>query len=291
MSQRYSQTMNNKLTPAVIVDKNGRTTTVHRKADRTVTHSAIPAPTVKAPTISAGKKTPQKHSTPLPVPPPIDPKTLRERVGHLRGIQALSVRKNPNPDEVALINSILDRGHVSPNAIGMVSDYMGMMSTGERIRDFDYNTFLLTERYASSSGAIEVINYTDAHHFVDAIKGLYQRRSEQDITVERITTEEELDANVAVLRMMMLIRENSDQLGRATTTKEYRTANGKRLNGTCLRNQGFAELIRENHEFYPAIEQYVMDRGVPKNKHEVNALKTYLNNSHEHTTAIAEGWL
>lgn len=283
--------MNNKLTPAAIVDKNGRSTTVYRKADRTVTHSVIPAPTVKAPAIAAGKKTTQKHSTPLPVPPPIDPAKLRERVGQLRGIQALSIRKNPNPDEVALINSILDRGHIDPRAVGLVSDYMGLMSMGERFRDFDYNTFQLTERYAQNGGSIEVFNYNDAHQFVDAIKGIYQRRRAQDITIERITTEDELDANVAVLRMMMFLRETIGQPGSAITTKEYHTASGRRLSGTYLRNQGFAELIRENYESYPAIEQYVSDRGTPKNKSEVNALKAYLNNRHEHTTAIADGWL
>lgn len=279
--------MNKNLIPAAIVDKNGRSTTVYRKPDRSANHSSIPSPTVKA-----AKATQQTHHTPLPVPPPIDPSRLTERLSHLHGIQALSRRKNPSPEELALINSILDRGHIAPEQLGTVSDYMGMMSTGERIKDFDYNTFLLAERYAQNSGSTEIFNYNDMHVFKDAVAGLYQRRRPADITVERITTEEELDANVAVLRIVILMSSIGDEnLSRNATTKEYRTATGKRIFGTFLRNQGLAELIRERHESYPDIERYIRDRGAPKNKREVDALKDYLDNSHEHTTAIAEGWL
>lgn len=256
------------------------------------TTAQAPITPIPAPVVTATEKSPQKTGTPLPVPPPIDPSRLEEYQRWFRGIQALSARKRLNPDEAALVKRILAQDHVHPDTLGKISDYMGLLTAGERIEDFDYNTFLLTERYCQNGVPLEHLSYNDTQHFIEAIQGLYQRRHEADIKVERITTEEELDANVAVLRMVMLLKDMGDDTYRkATVNKEYHTATGKRLNGTCLRNKAFAELLRENHGSYPEIERYVRDRGAPKNKQEVKALKAYLNNGNEHTTAMAEGWL
>ena len=279
--------MNNSLIPTPIVDKNGRATTVHRKMARTAASSSIPAPTVKA-----AKKAPEKPSTPLQPPAPIDPARLREYQRSFRGIQALSLRKNINVDEAALIKDILDNDRVEPRLIGLISDYMGILSVGERFADYDYNAFLLLDRYVQSGGDTSVCSYNEAHVFNGAIEGLYQRRRGQEVKVEKFSTEEELDANVAVLRMMVLMRETGDdRAGGAIISKEYYTADGKRLNGAYLRNQGFADFIRANYQSYHDIERYVRDRGVPKNKREVEALKAYVDNGEEHTTAMAEGWL
>jgi hypothetical protein len=279
--------MNPHLIPTVIVDKNGKKTTVHRTANRPASNVTIPAPTV-----TAAKSTPQKNSTPLPVPTPIDPKRLNDIQSGFRGIQALSVRKNINPDEAALIKGILERGHVYRKTLGTISGFMGLFSAGESIKDYDYNTFLLAERYFQKEGSSDGFTYHDAELFSEAVQGLYYRRIEESINVERFTTEEELDTNVAVLRIVMLLSSmGGPTRKKAIAYKEYRTIKGKRLRGNFLRNQAFSDLIRENPDSHYEIEKYIRERGAPKNKQEAIALKTYLDNGNENTTAISDGWL
>lgn len=279
--------MNNNLTPTVILDKNGRKTTVHRKANRTA-----PAATIPAPTVTTAKPVQQKSSTQLPIPKPVAPERLSNFQKEFRGIQALSLRKTINLDEAALIRDILDRGHVQPKAIGHLSDYMGLMSAGERFKDFDYNTFQLAERYFQTVNPPGDFIHSDAGSFIEAVQGTYYRRREEDIKIERFTTEEELDSNLAVIRMMMLMK----SIGGPTQKKaiyydEYRTADDRRMKSYFLRNQAFSDLLRENPASYDEIEKYVRERGVPQNKHQVTTLKQYLANGDERTTAIADGWL
>lgn len=282
--------MNNSLIPTPTVDRNGRSTTVYRRAARTASNAAIPAPTVPN-----RKKAPEKPSTPLPVPEPIGSATnedLKRHAQRLRSMEALSLRKNPNADDTALIYSILDRGILEPEQVCVISDHMGLMSHGERFRDYDYNMFLLAERFVRNGGSKDVFNYTDMSSFSVAIGGIYKRRREADIKCERITTEEELESTAALLRMYMEVRQgNVEIFERSCTSKDYQTATGRRLNGGYFRNQGFAELVRERYEEYPLMERYVRERGVPKNKNELDALKAYLDNGDEHVASIAEGWL
>lgn len=278
--------MNPNLTPTVIVDKNGRTTTVHRRGPRPTASTGMPAPK-----LAVKKLDVQAVSTPLPVPKPVAPEQLSNLQKELRGLNALSLRKTVNVDEAALLRDILDRGHMKAKTIGNLSDYMGLRSTGERFREFDYNTFQLAERYFQTVSANGEFTHTEAGTFIEAVQGIYYRRRAEDIKIDRFTTEEELDSNLAVIRMIMLLKRDNATMQKAFRFGGYRTADDRRMDSLFLRNQAFSDLIRETPADYEEIEKYVRERGVPQNKQQVNTLKKYLAHGDERTTAIADGWL
>lgn len=244
-----------------------------------------------APKLAVKKLDVQAVSTPLPVPKPVAPEQLSNLQKELRGLNALSLRKTVNVDEAALLRDILDRGHMKAKTIGNLSDYMGLRSTGERFREFDYNTFQLAERYFQTVSANGEFTHTEAGTFIEAVQGIYYRRRAEDIKIDRFTTEEELDSNLAVIRMIMLLKRDNATMQKAFRFGGYRTADDRRMDSLFLRNQAFSDLIRETPADYEEIEKYVRERGVPQNKQQVNTLKKYLAHGDERTTAIADGWL
>lgn len=284
----YFGTMSRKpLAATPTVDKNGKNTTVYRKMA-----SSAPARDLPVPMLNGSKRGAQKPSTPLPVPVPVASEKLEHFQKSLKNSGVISLSKNLRADEAALTRDIINRGHVSDDALIAITGYMGNFSAGERIRHYDYNSLLILERVCRDEGSEFVMERP--HAFADAVEGLGIRRRESDhVTVPPITTEEELDSLAAIVKLMVFVsnREESSPVQQVSERKEYHTAEGDRLNGKAFKNHGFTALIRDRYEDYPRIARFVNDRGVPSNKASVDALCDYLDSGDDNHDAVVEGWL
>lgn len=277
----------NPLIATPTVDKNGKNTTVYRKAASSASGKTMTVPKVMEP-----KTASRKTGTLLPVPDPIANSKLGAYNKSLKDSGTTSLSKNFNAQEAGLVHDIIARGHVSENALLAVTGYMGLRSAGERIPHYDYNMLMLLERFCRDEGSEAITERP--HSFADAVEGLGMRRRESDhITVPPITTEEELDSFNAVVKMMVFVAQHEENaVGlQISERKEYRTVDGDRLNGRTFRNHSFTALLREQYDEYSTIQKFVADRGVPLNKAGVDALRDYLASSDEQHNAVSEGWL
>lgn len=279
--------MNNNGTtsPAVIVDKNGRTTTVHRKVEarQSSTPDRFPKPQIMASGVPEGSR------TPLDLPEPIsDPEKLKSYRWFLTH-DLISSRKTVNAEEAALIRKIISDGHTSPEVLSQVTGYMGMFSAGERVPHYDYNMLLIMDYICREEGS-GFIPADRTHVFTNAVEGLgIRRRAEDTHTIPPLTTVEALESHAAVVRMLLLADAKGMDQG-VVIEKEHRTVEGHRFHGVSFRNHGFRALLNERPKDYREIERYVLDRGIPKNKAGVEALRSYLDDE-ETQSAIADGWL
>lgn len=268
------------------VDKNGKSTTVYRKTGSSASDKTLPGPK-----LVGAKRGAQKPSTPLPKPEPINESDFGRYRQALK--DNLSLRKRPNREEAALIRRIVESADVEQEALRNVTSYMGIMSIGERVNHYDYNALLILERVCRDEGSEIVIRSTSL--FMDAIEGLARRRREADShTVPPIETEEELAAHAAVVKMLTVAgrQELDSRSGEQFSFKtgQFYTSDHTRHSGSSFKSHTFTALLRERPEEYKKIEGYVMQRGVPKTKSDVELLREYLDPEHTQQ-ALAEGWL
>ena len=268
------------------VDKNGKSTTVYRR-----TASSGASKTLPGPKLAGSKRGAQKRSTPLPQPDPISEQEFERYRKALK--ENLSLRKRPDRMEAALIRRILEGADVSQDALRYATSYMGDFSVGERVSHYDYNALLIIERVCRDEGSEMIINATSL--FMDAIEGLARRRREADSqTVPLIETEEELAAHAAVVKMLVAVGRKELDSGHygdlSLKVGQFYTADRTRHSGASFKNHAFTALLRERPEDYKKIEGYVMQRGAPKTKSDVDLLREYLDPEHAQQ-ALAEGWL
>jgi hypothetical protein len=225
----------------------------------------------------------------------MDDSTYERYRDYLR-LNLISRRKvNPSREEVELIHRIHESDYVSDKALGAVTDYMGMFSPGERIKHYDYNMLLLAERFCKEEGS-DMFNHDDVGVFAGAVQGLCHARKATDRTpIGKITTEEELDGHVAVLRFVMHYRKDENGRNRDPKTIEIVPFSNpsseftKPTNVYVIDNHSLTALLRERPQDYDRIIQYVDERGMPKNKAQVVTLNDYLDVATD--TPLHDGWL
>lgn len=269
---------NNHLTATPIVNKLGVATTVHRRAAPATTSKRMPPPRVTA--------AHTKPATPLTPPEPLSDAIAKSYSEYLRQ-SVMSTRKRLNREETELLHRIIKEKSLTEEALAMLTGHMGMFSPGERIKHYDYDSLLLAERLGKEIGSTPLKDHS--HVFAAAVQGLcYARKASDRKRLEKITTQEELDGHVAVLRYVM---ENClNEYGNAKEPKEFDLASGKTISAFVIESHGLAAVLREQPHRYDKIAAYVEDRGAPRNKAAVAALREYLEND-EDNAALSDGWL
>lgn len=274
----------NNLVPTQITDRNGKLTTVHKKAQTaSSSKSRIPAPSpVAAPQSVTG--------TPLSFPEPLNHQEQQgwidkflddnPRMSRSRRRDALTMLSG---QEAALIKEIISRGSMDNQSISHIIEKF------EHTRHSCVNRLLMAEKFKDEANSKEHfgprMRYFDA--VCSATDGL-MRNMPDGAKSKMFTTEEELASAGAVVEFLM----DEELRGTHGLYRYIDSENGQSsVNALYIKNKHLDRLIRERPEDIRAIISYVRERGMhASNKGPVEALRKYLDETAE-ASAVGGGWL
>jgi hypothetical protein len=274
----------NNLTPTPVVDRNGKTTTVYRRAERLKpAASALPAPSA-APQPSGGT------TTPLTLPKALTAKEKRE-LGNLlnsidvtRFVPASHFLLGLSAKPLALLKRIADE---FPDHMPLLKKILGNAISNECLPEEMVNVLLVSERLLRDNRGH--LLESAAYGVIDTVVGMCH--SENRLPDDQvIRTEEEL-AGKAALTDFILTHGRKHDLDSMTKTLYLRRGAFIHAEYMALRNRHLEQLILDRPEDIEVISRYVAERGMHHaNKKPVEALRAYLDDE-SLVVPVSGGWL
>jgi hypothetical protein len=284
---------NQPLTPTVIVDKNNKVTTVHKRQEQaSAGRKSIPAPALRknVSTTPAG--------TPLPVPPLLNPEQIEEFIarndlpditfkGGLSGEKILA--EMLSVEDVSLIKELIDTGRMTRRSVKLLSTAVSPHPE----QPHTHNALLIAEQLIASS-RVRIVgdNTADMMLVTMAVEGLRYHNAPGKGPLPRITTKEDLTRYTAVAEFVLLqLGMGGNKTDAGIRTRRIRDHNGESNITSVTENKHLEALIMERPDDVGVISAYVNERGMHKSlKTPVNTLRTYLDQTKD-ASAIREGWL
>ena len=286
-THRESFVIMGNLHPVTIVDKNGRTTTVHRRdATKPSMDTSLPTPklapqngtqgTTLEPLVSATRSQSKKV---------IEELESGERYWSVKDGQiATWVSKNVQ----TLIVRMLDNNAVN---IGVVKSSVQYGVWDDSVTKEELVNALLILEHLCTRGDWRVLDAYDASFFFNAVLGADQESTRVHLDpVKPITTQEELESKSAYVMFVLLAEENwlrDDSIIRRRRKKFDFKWDRDFID---INNKHLKNLVMERPDKLQEIINYVRSRGMHKtNKNPVDALRAYLEEPIENP--VSSGWL
>lgn len=296
------------LTPTQITDKNGKSTTVHKRLD--APQSAPKMSKVPAPSIAPNVAGSTASRTPLVMPEPLD-ETQHQAFLEWQHSELDSMRyrvevKNTfrqrfDPQVEALAWRLVKGGKVPGETVAKFLGTFHARRTPAFAKSFGYaqddvlsdltSSLLLAERLGTEYP--EVVNDGSAPNLATAVGQAldgynYSPKPDERAPVGTISSEEEL-ASIAAITGYILEAQRRQEFDQYKNTSFVNTR-GKKVTGLILSNRSLNAFLRENpHEVHRAIA-YAAERGMGNTVKDTKNLIQHLHDT-EGADAIAEGWL
>lgn len=275
--------MNTNLIRVPITDKNGKQTTVLKKAGTSPSSATrIPGPA----STGVGKS---------PCTPLTKPKTLTYEESALcwtrlspesRPVYAGAAQRMPEfleRDTQAILKSIIDKGNVPEQTIYSVLDSMNIDDTYSRNRALEHNMLLVAEQMFAG-GHLTEIDLNTGYTLKNCLLGLdFVAPPAQRGPTQKIATVEELEGIAAL--SYALLKVNTTNISRVSR-KAY---DGTNVVTYMLHNNHLAALIQKRPKDVERIIFYINERGA-RGKRDVVELDRFLDSDEGHSV-VGEGWL
>lgn len=275
-------------TPVAIVDKNGRATTVHRR-DTTdpSTSTSLPSPKVG----------PQNAAQGNPLEPlvPATRSQLKELIREFSTgeeywrIEPQNIAREVTKTGQTLIRRMLDDPALDRELVRACVQY-GIWD--DSVPKEEITSALLIFEGISANGDEALLKTSGPSPFFEAVLGMDQVSTRPSLDpVQPITTQEELDAKVAVTTFVLSALQNYTNDDSIVRRREKQFNFKWRRSFIVVNNKHLQSLIMERPDKQREITDYVRNRGMhPINKKPVDALRAYLDEA-ENTTTLSSGWL
>lgn len=275
---------NSQLIPTPIVDKNGKRTTVRKRAAApSATGNKLPAPT-----LASTSKSPA--GTPLSFPEPLTETQKQAFIATTPLLSASYLNMNwdhmlntrISNEDLALIKDFLDNDRLPVEAVkatlANVSVEPRMMVTSNALLTIE------TIRLRGSLPEDPVAQRATVIGMMPSIRGLH--RNQLSGASRKLTTKEQVEGAAAVVMFISSLDNDID-------AKECHVVknNGSMVSQNSIRNVHLDALIREQPDRLDDILDYIAERGMnKKTKGPVEDLRKFLKDS-DGARAISEGWL
>jgi hypothetical protein len=296
------------LAPTQVIDKNGRSTTVHKRLD--APQSASKMSNVPAPSIAPKAAASAAARTPLPMPEPLDETQhaafLEWQDSELDSMRYRVEIKNTfkqrfDPVAEALVWRVIQSGKVPKETIGRFLGTFHTRRTRIFAKNFGYaqeevlsqltSSLLLAERLGTEypESVMEGVPLNFASAVDQALVGYsYTGKKSDRVEATTITTEETLTSVAAVTAYILESRNRQDFTHYKNST--FVSVNGKKVEGIYIANRSLDAFLRENpHEAGRAIA-YAAERGMGNTAKDTKQLIQHLHDT-EGMGALTEGWL
>lgn len=275
--------MSDNLIPTAVVDKNGKQTTVRKRAAApSAASKKLPAPAlVTTPT--------SRPTTPLVLP---ETMTVKERDAYIAGspLRDASMKEygwdqmlkyQLDDETITLLKHMTESGRLSEEDARAILGNTSVSSESTST----YNAFLVIEEARKQNMLPSSTTYARAviGTMTRSVIGLGRNDSSSNT---KFTTQEQVTESAAVVSFIHRMEKNPDTMFQHVT--EHRSS----VSETAITNKHLDTLIREHPDRVDEIVDYVTERGLhKKNSGPVDDLRAYLNDSAHGAKAIAEGWL
>jgi hypothetical protein len=276
------------LQPVTIVDKNGRTTTVHRRdATKSSVGTGLPSP----------KLSPQNgtQGTPLePIPLTTASQTKVIIAEFEKGevywnLDAKSLSTNLSRKDKGLIYRMLKNPDIDSELVKMLVSY-ALWNEGTKSEEIS-SALLIAEKIISNGDTV-ISSEWGVSTFLETVIGIDQRGAGGYLRpVKEIETQEELAGKAAVTTFTLTAWNEFPDDGSVTAKGSKKFNFRWKRDFRFVANRHLESLLMERPEKRYTITEYVRKRGMhPANKKPVDALRSYLDEGAE-ATAVSSGWL
>lgn len=278
------------LHPVTIVDKNGRTTTVHRRdSTRSSVNASPPAP----------KLTPEKGAQGTPLPPLVSNTAsqnnrIRSEFSKLPehfGIRDEFIFHELKASDKIIVRQMIEDPDADNETVKRIISH-GLWSEPRVKGEITASLLVYQKMVANGDAGILHEKHLALGVLYESVLGLSQRHNRAYVEdVDPIKTEEELAGKTAVITFIMNAWNDLP-----TETLVYRTGNKQgdqkwKLGFKVVTNKHLHDLIMERPEDRRRITEYVRLRDMhPTEKGPVLALRQFLDKE-LNPLAVSSGWL
>jgi hypothetical protein len=270
--------MTNKLIPTPIVDKNGKQTTVHKKASSAAASSSTLARVAPAP--PAAEKV---IGTPLPVVHPLSAGEVEEFIasysnGRIRRggklVDTAAVFKSLSGITQGLLWRVRQAGAIADQDIEMSLDQLqsrvwhrwSATRNPEKVAEENFRAYLLVaERlHRTYPELMKSIGYGTATDLSKVVEYRDHKQGRTLLSAKEMTTEEEVTpiAAVAAYALVCMYRNSDFYDTDHLVMREYQDEEGRYIEGLMIANKALDTYVRENPEMAVRLAEFVVDRGL-----------------------------
>jgi hypothetical protein len=269
--------MTNKLIPTPITDKNGKQTTVHKRASASQPSSKLAG---VAPVPPAAEKV---VGTPLPVVHPLSAGEVEEFVasfssGRIRRggklVDTAAVFKSLSGRTQGLLWRVRQAGAIADPDIEAALDQLqsrvwhrwSTTLNPAKVAEENFRAYLLVaERlHRTHPELMKSIGYGAATDLSKVVEYRDHKKGRVLLSAKEMTTEEEVTpvAAVAAYALVCMYRNSDFYETDHLVLREYPDEEGRYIEGLMISNKALDAYVRENPEMAVRLAEFVVDRGL-----------------------------